>query len=190
MSIQQREYTVDDVWELSHNRKNDEIDYELIHGRLIEVTLPGGIQGKLTAKLAYFIGRFMDEHQMGVVTVETGYHPPDDRKTLLAPDVAFISKARMPDPFPEKYVPVMPDLAIEIMSPTDSLKDIREKAAIYLQNGTQLVWIVLPHERGVDVCRSSEGNRLNIEFVGSDGELSGESVLPEFTLKVSKLFPA
>ena len=74
-------------------------------------------------------------------------------------------------------------------SPGDSLARLRRKAAIYLEKGARLVWIVLPYQRGVDVCRSAVGARLDIEFVGVDGELSGENVLPGFKLEVSRLFP-
>ena len=83
----------------------------------------------------------------------------------------------------------MPDLAVETASPSESLQQIRRKAAIYLDNGTSLVWIALPDEKGVDICRSSDGARLDIEFVGADGKLSGEDVLPGFELELSRLFP-
>ena len=151
--------------------------------------LSGGVHGRLASKLSCVIGNFVKEHDLGEVTVETGYHPPENRQTLLSPDVAFLRKACVPDPFPEKYIPLIPDLAIEIVSPSDSLKQVRHKASIYLQNGTSLVWIVLPHEKGVDVCRSVTGQRLDIEFIGQDGTLSGEDVLQDFRLSLSFLFP-
>jgi Uma2 family endonuclease len=188
MVIRQQTYTVDEVWELAHQPENENRYFELIEGELIEMPPPGGAHGQLASKLARYLGNFADEHNLGVVTVETGYHPPNNRKTLLAPDVAFISKERAPDPFPEQYIPLMPDLAIEIVSPGDSLEKVRKKVAIYLRNGTRLVWIMLPQEKGVDVCRSAEGNRLDIEFVGMDGELDGETILPGFKLKVSDIF--
>ena len=83
----------------------------------------------------------------------------------------------------------MPDLAVEIASPSDSLAHLRRKARIYLDNGSSLVWILLPSHKGVDVCRSAAGSRLDIEFVGQDGVLSGEDVLPGFELALTKLFP-
>ena len=83
----------------------------------------------------------------------------------------------------------MPELAVEIASPSDSLAQLRRKARIYLDNGSLVVWIVLPSENGVDVCRSASGARLDIEFVGADGSLSGEDALPGFELELSRLFP-
>ncbi len=189
MVIRQQIYTVDDVWEIAHDPQNENNHYDLINGELWEIPPPGGVHGRLASKISRYLGIYADEYDLGEVTVETGYHPKDDRKTLLSPDVAFLSKANVPDPFPEKYIPVMPDLAVEIVSPSDVLKQVRRKAMTYLQHGTKIVWIVLPSEQGVDVCRSVTGSRLDIEFVEQDGVLSGEDVLPKFELNVSILFP-
>ena len=189
IAIQQRLYTVDDVWELAHQPDNVN-HYELIEGDLFEMPPPGYEHGRLAVEISHYIWSFVKERDLGTVTVVTGYHPPDSRHTLLSPDVAFLSKAKAPHPFWGKYIPVMPDLAIEILSPTDTLRKARRKAALYLRHGTQLVWIVLPAEKGVDVCRSADGPRLNIEFVGQESSLSGEQVLPGFELELELLFPA
>ena len=189
IAIQQQLYTVDDVWDLAHQPDNVN-HYELIEGELFEMPPPGYAHGRLAVLIAHYILSFVQAQELGEVTVESGYHPPDGRHTLLSPDVAFLSKAKAPHPFWGKYIPVMPDLAIEILSPTDTLRQVRRKAALYLQHGTQLVWIVLPTEKGVDVCRSVDGARLNIEFVGQEGRLSGEKVLPGFELELERLFPA
>ena len=188
IAIQQRLYTVDDVWELAHQPDNVN-HYELIEGELFEMPPPGYAHGRLAVLIAHYILSFVQAQELGEVTVETGYHPPDGRHTLLSPDVAFLSKAKAPHPSWVKYIPVMPDLAIEILSPTDTLRQARQKAALYLRHGTQLVWIVLPAEKGVDVCRAADGPRLNIEFVGQESSLSGEQVLPGFELKLELLFP-
>lgn len=189
MAIQQKLYTVDDVWELSHRPENENKYFYLIDGELYWDMPPGGEHGDLAAEITYCLKSFTRNRDVGKVTVETGYYPLDDRQTVLAPDVAFISTARAPQPFPKKFVPNMPDLAVEILSPTDSLAEARRKAAIYLVNGASLVWIVLPAEKGVDVCRASESAGLNIEFVGPGGSLSGEAVLPGFELELDLLFP-
>ena len=189
MAIQEKLYTVDDVWELSHHPENENKRFYLIDGELYWTVPPGGEHGNLAFEIAYHLRVFLEEHDLGKGTVVTGYYPPNDRNTVLAPDVAFISNSRAPQPFPEQFVPNMPDLAIEILSPSDSLAEVRRKAAVYVANGTKLVWIVLPVEKGVDVCRASEGAGLNIEFVGIGGSLSGEDILPGFELELKLLFP-
>ncbi len=188
MVIKEQLYTVDDVWELAHQPDNVN-HYELIEGELLTMSPPGGVHGSFAVEISYYIWAFVRERGLGKVTVETGYHPPEGRHTLLSPDVAFLSKAKTPHPFPHTYIPIMPDLAIEILSPNDTLRQARRKAALYLRHGTQLVWIVLPAEKGVDVCRAVDGPGLNIEFVGQESSLSGEQVLPGFELKLELLFP-
>ena len=107
---------------------------------------------------------------------------------LLLPDVAFIHRERAPDPFPEKFVPVMPDLAVEIRSPNDTLKELRDKAQIYFQHGTKLVWIVLPAQRAVEIHRPQSAPRAKQETLNIGDTLSGEDILPGFELDLSRLF--
>ena len=68
--------------------------------------------------------------------IEVGFHPPGDRGTALLPDVSFLSKARMTKRALSSYVPSMPDLAVEVVSPSQSLAQVRRKAAVYLRHGT------------------------------------------------------
>ena len=188
MVLQERIYDIDDVWELACQEDIADKHYELIDGALYQMSPPGGRHGQLATKISRFLDTFADALDLGVVTVETGYHPPNNRYTLLAPDVAFVSRARAPKPFPEKYVPMMPDLAVEILSPNNTRKEIQRKTGIYLRNGTQLVWIVVPGSQSVEACRLTEGDVVKRNIVGPDESLSGEPVLPGFELELSRLF--
>ena len=188
MALQQRIYDIDDVWEFVHHPDNDAKHFELIDGVLIEMVPPGGEHGEVALNLGSLVRAFVRANGLGRATVETGYHPPDNRYTLLAPDVAFVRHSRAPNPFPKKFVPVMPDLAVEILSPTDTLTNTREKAELYLTNGTTIVWIVLPDEQSVEVCRLTETSEVAREVFGPDDALSGEEVLPGFTLDARDIF--
>ena len=189
MVIQQKLLTVDDVWELEHRPENEGKRFYLIDGELFFTMSPGIMHGRAANKLGRYLDEFAEAHSLGFVTVEAGFHPAAERHTLLMPDVAFFSVSRLPDPSTERFGPAMPDLAIEVQSPGNTLDELRRKAAVYLNNGTSLVWIVRIRQRGVDVCRASEGAELNIEFVGKDGSLSGEHILPGFELELKLLFP-
>ena len=120
--------------------------------------------------------------------MESGHHPPDYEYTLLGPDVAFTSFARLPDPPPEKYYPVMPDLAVEIMSPNDTLAEARRKAERYLRHGSRLVWIVQPKRRGVELCRLLDDGSIAALFVGEGESLAAPDILPGFELAIDELF--
>ena len=188
MVLQQKTYDIDDLWELAHQIGNDGKRFELVDGELFEMSPPGVLHGSLAIRLGSFLHVFAEEHRLGIVTVETGHHPPDDRLTLLAPDIAFTSKARVPQPLPNKYMPLMPDLAVEIVSPSDSIAQVHKKAALYLRHGTQRAWIVQPAKKGVEVCRPAQEAGMKREFIGQEGILSGESVLPGFMLELRRLF--
>jgi Uma2 family endonuclease len=137
----------------------------------------------------FYLRGYVMSNDLGEVHVELGVYPADDRSTLLAPDVAFVSHARLRGQPEDGFLPTMPDIAVEIVSPSNSLRQIRRKAHIYLDNGANLVWIVRPSEKGIDVCRATDGSRLDIEFVARDGFLSGEAALPGFELELRRLFP-
>ena len=188
MVIQKQLHTVDDVWELTHHPDNDNKHYDLIDGELLEMSPPGIPHGALAAEIAFYLRSYTGQHNIGVMTVEAGYHPPGNRHILLSPDVAFFGRSSSPMGLPEKFAPFMPDLAVEILSPSNTPKQIKRKIAIYLGNGTSLIWIVKPEERGVDVCKKGDNGVIECVFVGSDGTLSGEHLLPGFELRVDRLF--
>lgn len=188
MAIQQRLYDVDELWELYALPENEQKRMEIHDGVLVEMSGPGGRHGQLAVILGSSLYGFAEARGLGVVTVETGYHPHDSRYTLLLPDVAFISRERAPDPFPEKFVPLMPDLAVEIRSPSDSLRELRDKAKLYLQHGTELVWIVLPAQSAVEIHRPQSAGRPRQETLESGGVLSGDDILPGFELELTRLF--
>ena len=188
MELRERVYDIDEVWALYHQPENEGKRFELIDGVLIEMSAPGGEHGAISINLGFYLRAFCLEQNLGIATAGTGYHPPDDRLTLLVPDVAFISHRRAPKPFPRKLVPVMPDLAVEIRSPSNTMTALREKARLYLDLGATLVWLVLPDDQSVEVCRSTETGVFEREALGPQDALSGENILPGFSLDVGRIF--
>lgn len=188
MELQQRLYDVDDLWELGLQDEHRDSDYELIDGAIIEMTKPGGRHGQLVIRLGRYLDIFVEKHRLGYVTTETAYFSEDYRYTVLAPDLAFIAHDRAPDPFPDKWIPSMPDLAVEIRSPSNSMKELRDKAEIYLRYGATLVWIIIPASPKVEVWRMQEAGGFTNETLEAADTLNGEDVLPGFQLGVSVLF--
>ena len=188
MAIQKRLYTVDDVLVLQCQAGIEEKHYELIDGELAEMSPANTLHAWLAQRISRSIGNFAEPQGFGFVLVEGGFFPIGDRHTLLAPDVAFVSKSRMPTPMPKTFLGIMPDLAVEVKSPSNTMAELRRKTAIYLRNGTELVWIVKPEQMSVDVCRADEDEQISIEPVELSGRLSGEHVLPGFELKLRELF--
>ena len=189
MVIRQQLHTVDSVQDLLRTPEYNRRRFYLIDGELFEMSPVKRKHSRTASLLGYFMQDFVLSKDLGEVHTELGFYPAGDRTTLLAPDVAFVSHARLSQQPEDEFLSIMPDLSVEIASPSNTLIQLRRKAQIYLDNGSSLVWIVLPAEKGVDVCRAAEGSRLDIEFVACDGLLSGEDVLPGFELALTKLFP-
>ena len=189
MAIQERLYTVDDVWRLSQLPANELKHYYLIDGELFWDMAPGYRHGRLEIRIGHFLLVYAEEHDLGEVTGEVGYYPADDRHTLLAPDVAFIRKKIAPADTHDKFVSQMPDLAVEISSPSNSLAELRRKAAVYLANGTDLVWLVFPARASAEIWRMGPDGKPESVLIERDGSLTGEPVLPGFSLNLQRLFP-
>ena len=188
MEVKERVYDVDSFWHFACQPENANERFELIHGELVEMPQPAEEHGFIAGEIYHYIRLFDPQRKLGIPTVEAGYYSEEDRSTVLGPDVAF-RRTDGSTPPQKKWAPTMPDLAVEIKSPSNTVAELREKAAIYLRRETQLVWIVIPDRKGVEVCRLNDSGDIQSEFIGSDGALSGESVLPGFQLELARLFP-
>jgi len=142
MAVQEKLYTADDLWEMSA-QADDETHLELIEGVIYQMTPTGGEHGEVVTELTLLIGGHVKANQLGRVTAaETGYRLAP--RTVVAPDIGFISAARAPERLPKKYIPMAPDLAVEVISPSDTYSHTMKKVNQYLRYGTRLVWLVDP----------------------------------------------
>ncbi len=189
MAIQEKLYTVDDVRRLAQQPENQLKNFYLIDGELFWDMPPGFLHGHIAGLIFHYFLVFAAQHDLGKPTVESGYYPADDRRNLLAPDVAFVRKENVPQANPTQLVATMPDIAVEIASPSNTYAELRRKAAAYLALGTELVWLVLPERASVEVWRLGPDGQPASEMIDNDGSLSGEPVLPGFTLELQRLFP-
>ena len=188
MAVQERLYTAADLWELSHSTEYDEKRLELSEGVLIVMAPAATQHGKYASKWDRLIGNFVEANDLGeTMAAETGFmlHTnPDGRDTVRAPDVGFISKARIPkDGLPEGYFQGAPDLAVEVVSPNDSADEIQQKVNEYLRYSTKAVWVFYPKSKTIAVHTQSGTQPLH-----PGDTLNGGDVLPGFTLAISDLF--
>ncbi|MFO7321903.1 MAG: Uma2 family endonuclease [Chloroflexota bacterium] len=185
MVIHEKAYTADDLWELSKQPGYEEKFLELIDGEIEELSPSSGKSGVIGLRIGRFLQQYVDDARLGYVGgADTGFELSP--KNVLSPDAGYISFGRHPE-YPKRYFIGAPDLAVEVVSPTASLRKVQRKARKYLEHGTKLVWIVYPDEETVDVCRLSESGSLMIDEVGKDGVLDGGDALP-FTLPLTELF--
>src|SRR5262249_50405246 len=141
-------YTVEEFWDYVHLPENAGRRLELVNGEIREMTPTGGEHGEVGGTLFGLIWSHNRLHNLGRVTnAETGYVLTinDDNKAFVrAPDVGFVSMKRAPEPFASDFIPMPPDLAIEVVSPGDRADDIEEKVQNYMQYGVRLIWVLYP----------------------------------------------
>ena len=155
--------------------------YEYIKGELLPMVPTSVEHGYISVNLSSLLHMYVRENQLGRVLIsDTGFRVGE---RVLIPDIAFVSTDRLPAD-QSKASPIPPDLAVEVVSPTDILNRIQEKVFAYLEAGTQLVWVLEPRAKTVTVYRSE----TEITLLTRNDTLSGEEVVEGFSCKVAELF--
>lgn len=161
--------------------ENDVEGYEYVKGELVPMSPPSMAHGEISSNVHLRLGLHVRENQLGRLYIAETTFQLDDR--LVKPDVAFVSTERLPENR-EKGSPIPPDLAVEVVSPTDKHYDVTEKALAYLKAGTRLVWVIEPVAKTVMVYRSE----TDFTVLTREDTVTGEDVVEGFTCPVEKLF--
>lgn len=177
--------TVEEFEQFADLPENRDRLLELIHGEIVE-KVPTEEHGVIAATIARLLGNYVAPRKLGRVGVEVRHRKPSDKYNTRMPDVSF---RRTSEPVVKKgAVMQMPDLAVEIQSPDDKDRELREKAHYYLQNGSHRVWLIYPEKQTVEVCVLDDSGEMDVTTVKKDGTLDGGTLLPEFTLAVKEIF--
>jgi Uma2 family endonuclease len=160
---------------------------ELIAGEVINMAPAGAEHGEIALELGYRIKQYADTHHLGkVYAAETGFTIARNPDTTRAPDVAFVRAQRLPPTSPRGFFEGPPDLAVEVVSPSDSHAELSAKVEQWLSAGAVSVWVVDPANRTIDVHRAGQP----ILRLRAGDELRDEPALPGFTLRVEDVFTA
>ena len=159
---------------------------ELIRGVLSETLPAGHAHGRIVMKLGFELMSFVEPRQLGtLVGSDAGVWLERDPDTVREPDLAYTSAEKIPlDAWIDGYAEVAPDLVVEVASPSDSRREVNDKALMWLSYGVRLVWVVHPDTRTVDIHR--EGR--TVSTLAGDDDLDGMDVLPGFTCPVRAVF--
>ncbi|GIV05801.1 MAG: hypothetical protein KatS3mg016_1376 [Fimbriimonadales bacterium] len=178
-----RKITAEQFWRFCADGK----PRELVRGEVLE-KIPVGTWHAITASLiSHRLRLFLDSlsERIGVVAVELGIILRyADEESVRAPDIAFIRKEKLPHPLPEGYAEFVPDLVVEIVSPNDTYTEVRDKVDELLLAGVQVVWVVDPQRRKVEVYQQDSP----MQTLQEGDTLTCEAILPRFTLPVSEIF--
>jgi len=165
---------------------DDGFRYELVKGELRRTSPAGWEHGVVVVNITLLLGQHVKVNNFGTCSgAETGFKIASDPDTVRAPDLAFVSRERIPEgDAPKKFLPFAPDLAVEVLSPGDTFSEVEEKVEDWLDAGARAVWIVDPKRRGVVVYRSM----TDVTRLSEGDELEGGDVVPGFRCKVAEIF--
>ena len=154
---------------------------ELLNGEVVQKTMPGPRHSATVFELARLIGNFLHEHPIARGDTELRHRSQDD--WVFLPDICVTRREHWTKGVTGP-VEVMPDLAIEVLSPDDRASRIAERMDFYLRAGTQLVWVIDPELENVTIYRPG----MPAEFRRGTGTLDATPVLPGFSLDLDALF--
>ncbi len=181
-TTQEKLLTADDLLRLH----SEGVRGELIRGVFCETMPAGRIHGKVASIVISILMSFVRPRRLGqVIGTDAGILLQRDPYTVREPDVAFISAERLPlDSDAPGYFDGVPDLVVEVVSPSDRHEHVHDKACMWILYGVRLVWVLNPEERTVNVHEpGSSTTRLT-----ENDTLDGADVLPGFSCTVSELF--
>ena len=160
--------------------------YELVKGELFEMPPAGGRHGSVAMRIGSLLYAYVRAHSLGeVFAAETGFILRRDPDTVRAPDAAFVAGERLPEgELPTGYLEMVPDLAVEVVSPGDSAREVREKVDDWLRAGVRLLWAIDPATRSVTVYRSTD----DFSVLSEDDNLDGGQVIAGFSANIEDLF--
>ena len=165
---------------------DDGFRYELVKGELRRMSPSGSEHAVIIGRLTMRLGQHIEANDLGVYFgAEAGFKIDSDPDTVRAPDVAFVSRGRVPESgIPKNFWSGAPDLAVEVVSPGDTFNEVEEKVEQWLNAGARAVWVVNPKRRGVTVYRSM----TEVTHLSEADELDGGEVVPGFHCKVAEIF--
>jgi len=155
---------------------------ELVEGELRELTFPRWDHSQIQFNLLLSLGQYLKTNPIGRAGAEYGFILGRDPDTLRSPDVYFIRNERLGLIEGHTWMEGAPDLAIEIISPSNRRREIHAKVSQYIQAGAQLVWVIDPDTRQVYVHRADGTTQ------GETDSLEAPDLLPELKINVLEIF--
>lgn len=185
MAVQQTQcLTLDDLYEMDDLPER----FEVIRGEIIEMPPTGWDHTTIGMRIGIKIGIWLERHPIGTIGgADGGFVLSRDPLVVLIPDVSFVSAEFAPAaPANERMPEGPPQLAVEVISPSDRASRVNAKVMTYLEYGVKLVWVVDPSSKTVAIHAAVRPGVAQILHVGE--ALDGEDVLPEFTLLIADIF--
>jgi Uma2 family endonuclease len=158
---------------------------ELLYGELVMMSPAGLEHGVVALRIGRFLSEFVESVDLGVVpAAETGFKLESKPDLVRAPDASFIRKDRLRGRLTKGFFDAAPDLAVEVLSPEDSKREVSEKINMWLAHGAVSVWVADPNTMTITIHRTGQ---KPIRLTVGD-QISNEPTLPGLVLPLSKIF--
>ncbi len=158
---------------------------ELVRGEVVTMPPLGGLHGATCSKTDRKLGAFIDGGFGGtLVCNDTGFITERAPDSVRGPDLSYWTKERLKE-IPVGYIEIAPDMLVEVLSPSNTSKQIRAKLQEFFARGVRLVWVIAPEDRTLTIYRTPDEGRVLHE----NATVTGEDVLEGFTCRVSDLLP-
>jgi Uma2 family endonuclease len=168
--------------------------WDVVQGRVIEMPPAWPESSRVAAQLAFQLEAFRRQRGLDCVVfgADAGFRlneptETSEPPTLVSPDVSVVERARLPADRPPGFWFVVPELAVEVVSPSDRWRDVEDKIAAYQQAGVPLLWVLDPQTQSVTVYAAGQPART---LRAPDEVLEGGAVLPGFHVSLRELFGA
>ncbi len=171
--------------------------YELINGRIVRKPVAGGSHDYFAYRLVLALGAYVDTHHLGAITLsQAGYQItlPGATSTVYIPDLAFVRTERVPAEDSQewsRFWPLAPDLVVEVVSPSQSQPEMRQRAHDWLNAGSRLVWLLWPASKRIDAYYAEEVGpppKIALQQYHVGDMLDGRDVVPGFSHPVAEIF--
>lgn len=158
---------------------------ELIYGELVMMSPAGAEHGVVAMRIGRFLAEYVDQQKLGLsFAAETGFKLASDPDLVRAPDASFVRAVRVAGGLKRGFFDGAPDIAVEVISPDDTRREVAEKVNMWLAHGTQSVWVADPDPMTVSLHRTGE---KPVVFK-LDDEFKDEAALPGFVMPLRSVF--
>jgi Uma2 family endonuclease len=187
VEVESPHYTLETFRALVESPAYAHKELELWEGEIIEVSKPNPLHHRVVLLLVHQLMLYLDQqpHLGEVFGDNTEFAPSDE--VLVVPDAAFIRAAKIRLPYPQSF-PFVPDIAVEVISPSNRHDEMLAQVELYLRYGSEQVWLLYPEERSLHIYTGVAGD-LRLRRLSAQDTLTAETLLPGLRLKVAQCFP-
>ena len=185
VATQSSTMTAEEFFEWANRPENSSTLYELVDGEIVEMPSPGERHGTVCWLVSYYLCSYVFKRRAGqVLTNDTGLVVRRNPDTVRGPDVTLFLEKRSMDQLSPGHLQRVPNLLVEVLSPSDTFSQTLRRVDQYLELGVPMIWVLEPEERCVHQFRLDE---LRKRFDIGD-TITGNGVLPDYECRVADFF--